>query len=348
MTDEQIDALILRDPRYAAVFGREIPHAASAPQAKPKPRDKVCVHLGQIRTPRTASCWKLADHDCGRGKAVARPGTDCQSCPDYADEDSEDDAARGDESPRPFQRRHVLFHVMPVARNGIWQRNADQLLARIGLFTGRRVVGIVTKSPETSWEFDPPVAVREYFGRHTCDFVEVPNNPHLREVATWGPMWELLRPFADTDDAVFYSHAKGVTRPVNPGVTCHPWARILWAANLDHWPIVERELMKFPVAGSLKKVGYGFQGSASSWHYSGSFFWARVREVFKNRRVEQIDSQWWGNESWPGRHVPPDHAGVVFHQGHVPSLDMYAAQYVRELYPEFLKWSNTTPRSVIG
>ncbi len=336
MTDAQKASIVAQDPRYAALFGFPAP----------EPRNAPCVSLGLIVSPRSNPCWKLAAHECDAGRGQCRPGVECQTCTGYvADDPHADDPPPAPPGP---PRRHLLHHVLPVARNGVWQRNADQIIARMGLFTGRRVVAVATATPATAKELDPPDAVREYYARHAVEVVEVPNNPTLREVATWPALWDRLREFADTDDAVFYSHAKGVTRPVNPGVTCHPWARMLYASLLDHWPAVEAQLKLWPIAGSFKKVGHGFQGSRSSWHYSGSFFWIRAREAFKADRVRRIDRRWWGNESWPGCHFPPEHAGVLFHEGRVPALDMYSPAYVRGVLREFETWSQATPRSAIG
>jgi hypothetical protein len=156
---------------------------------------------------------------------------------------------------------------------------------------------------------------------------------------TWRPLWEHLAEFADTDDPVFYAQGKGVTQPWNPGVTVHPWTRVMYSSLLDFWPVVEAELIRWPIAGSFKKVGWGFSGSRSRWHYSGSFFWIRCSEAFKHGRWERIDRKWWGNEAWPGLHFPPEHAGLVFKGGHVPHLDCYSpGKFFGGYVQEFRDW----------
>jgi hypothetical protein len=224
--------------------------------------------------------------------------------------------------------------VYPVPGNGTWQRACDQLKWRQGLFSrGRKVAAVCTGDG-----LDAPEAVADHLGPG-WEVLPVPNDPALREVATWPHLWGRLADFADTDDPVFYAHAKAVTRPWNPGVTCHPWARVLFSSLLDFWPVVAAELGRWPIAGSFKKVGSGFQGSASAWHYSGSFFWIRCSEAFKADRWRAIDRRWWGNESWPGCHFLAGHAGVVFKEGTVPDLDNYSpARFFGHVLPEFREW----------
>jgi hypothetical protein len=148
--------------------------------------------------------------------------------------------------------------------------------------------------------------------------------------------------------AVYWGHAKGVTHPVNAGVSVHRWARLLFCANLDYWPVVAGLLNRFPVAGALKKVGYGFQGSPSTWHYSGGEYW--VRNDVCGELWKRIDKVWWGTESWPGVHWQEQQAGCIFHQGLVPTLDMYSLPYVVKLEQEFEQWKlqNSMNRTRIG
>lgn len=249
-------------------------------------------------------------------------------------------------------RRHLLYHVLPVAGNGTWQRNIDQIKARLPLFNGRKIIAVCTDS-DGPIRLDNPAAVAEMLRDTDCEFIYEPNSRPLREVQTWRPLWAHLEKFADTDDVVFYAHAKGVTRPVNPGVTVHEWTRMAYASLLDFWPAVEESLGYFPVTGSFKKVGFGFPGSKSAWHYSGSFFWSRCREVFLDGRWKAIDGREWGNEAWPGLHFSAEQAGCIFKAGTVPSLDMYNGDLVfKSVIPEFREWcvSNNDKRTryVIG
>lgn len=235
----------------------------------------------------------------------------------------------------PPSRRHLLYHLMPRKGNGIWQLNVERLTARWSLFNGTRTVAIVTGP-----NLDEPGRVMEFFAEHVdpanINWLVMPNDSTLREVVTWRPLWETLSG-QPAEDAVFYAQAKGVTRPVNRGTTIHRWTRILYAANLDYWPAVGELLKHYPLAGAMKKVGRGFNGSASTWHYTGSFFWGRLGPCLA--KSPNIDRVWWGNESWPGRNFPPSHAGSVFGVGKVPELDMYSMSRFVRTEAEFEQWA---------
>lgn len=311
--------LALTDARYQRLWGLPVTAADDGPPLfQPRPmRTRLCLHLGERQNvPGQVRNW----HACRKGHGTVCPCGKCRTCPDY--EAGEDDP----DGPR----RHLLYHVYPVAGNGGWQRCLDQLKWRMGLFArGRKAVAVVTGPG-----LDPPEAVAEYLDGTGCELFTVPNDPSLREVASWRSLWERVQEFEDTDDPVFYGHAKAVTRPWNPGVTCHPWGRVMHSSLLDFWPVVEAELVRWPIAGSFKKVGRGFPGTRSRWHYSGSFFWIRASEAFKLGRVWDIPRRWWGNEAWPGCHFPPEHAGQVFKGGQVPSLDCYEP---RKMYGQYLQ-----------
>jgi hypothetical protein len=242
-------------------------------------------------------------------------------------------------------RRHLLYHLLPVAGNGVWQRNLDQLRWRMPLFNGRKVIAVCTsrrfrdsRTGRGTFDLDPPTAVAEYLaGVPGVEYVEVANDPHRRELTSWKALWGRLAG-ADGDDAIFYAQGKGVTHKPGPGVTVHPWARVLYSSLLDFWPVVAARLATHPVAGSFKKVARGFSGSRSAWHYSGSFFWIRAREAYRRDRWRVIDArQWWGNEAWVGLHFAPREGGVVFKAGSA-KLDLYRPDVMARVAAEFRAW----------
>jgi hypothetical protein len=244
--------------------------------------------------------------------------------------------------PQPVTR-NLLYHVAPASGNGVWQRNVEQLLKRIDLFNGRRVVAIVTGRARrldyaANFKLDPPEAVKEAFRGHVEEFLVLPNDPRLREVVTFRPLLDRVAD-ADPSQITFYGHAKGVTRPVNDGVTVHRWTDIMHETCLDHMPLVEEQLARHPITGSFKKLGQGFGGSRSAWHYSGSFYWLRNSAVFSRRNWQLVDRQWWGSESWPGLLFSPSEAGCLFHEGAVGVMDLFSMDYLKGVVePEYTRW----------
>jgi len=292
-------------------------------------RPERCIHLGS-RTEFRAGCggWKCK-HKCDKGHEYAIPGDNCQTCGDY-ELDSPDD------SDMSFHTRHLAYHVYPVAGNGVWQSCLEQLKSRLHLFNGRR---LITVTHGGGMRTDPPEMVDKFLDGHGCEIIHLENDKVLREVAAWPHLWGRLESFASRGHCALFAHAKGVTRPVNVGITCHPWSQMLHEINLDYWPVIEEHLKRHPITGAFKKRGNGFEHSKSAWHYSGTFYWVRLNDFF-TRPWKQVDQFWWGTESWPGIAYRWEDAGCLFHEGKVNTLNMYLMNYLNtKVMPEYRKWT---------
>jgi hypothetical protein len=246
--------------------------------------------------------------------------------------------------------------VYPVSGNGVWQDRIDKLKQRISLFNGKRVVAILYENsngspwptgacwPNTtcyrhSGAVDPPDMVEERLSGLGFTVFKIKNDPNRREVATFGPLFNAVCGYKGFTDATIYAHAKGVTR--NPQHTAHRWTDLLYESMMDYWPVVEDLLTVCPVAGSFLKAGHGWadRDSKSAWHYSGSWFWFRNIALFNLPDWHKIDQFWSGIEPYPSLHFPIQQAGVVFHQGVVPNLNMYSHEYIdRVVMPEWEQW----------
>lgn len=297
-------------------------------------RVRKCIHLGDkvLGTPCGSPLKHCNLHGC---KVSAITGCSeasrcCQSCPDYVPVEFPT------RNYTPISLRHLLYHIFPVRDSIAWRRGISQLRMRWGQFTGRKIIAVAVGSTTISAS-----ELRPFFPSD-CEIIEVPNSPSLREVTTWEPLWNRILPVASPSDAVFYAHAKGVTRKCDPGNTCQWWASCMYSIMLDHPTLVAQQLQKYPITGAFKKVGYGFGGSSSSWHYSGSFFWARVDDI-STRKIETIPRQWWGNEAWPGIAYQPFEAGCLFKTGTVPELDLYSPKRWMQLRQDYARWIAENP-----
>jgi hypothetical protein len=238
---------------------------------------------------------------------------------------------------RPFPVRHGLYHVYPLRSAGpAWRRCCALLAARSALFTGRRVCAAAVNAATESAD-----AVRAALPG--WEVLETENDPALREAKTLPVLLEALGDALDDPAAaVWFGHAKGVTRPWNAGVTCHPWAWMLHEVLLDHWPAVEASLSRHPITGAFKKVGRGFKNSQSSWHYSGAFAWLRATAL----RGRQVERQWFGAESSPGIWFSPQEAGCLFGGGRVGELDLYDMARFQKAMVEYQWWKATQAEGV--
>lgn len=233
-----------------------------------------------------------------------------------------------------FNVRNLLYHIWPAKGNGVWQWNVKQIKRRLPLFTGRKIVSIAVDEKS-----DSAAEVRREFADDSIQFIEMRNNPRLREVATFLPMFGMVQN-TNQNEVTFYGHSKGVRRGLaeNNGTTATIWARLMYESCLDYWPHVAGVLANHSCAGPFKKIGRGFTGSRSQWHYSGSFFWFRHDAIFSKAWTE-IDQVWFGIEPWLSLHINEEEAGCVFWQGVQGSLDLYDWKFCTEsVLPEWEKW----------
>lgn len=204
-------------------------------------------------------------------------------------------------------RRNLLYHVWPV-RDSIWRWNIEQLLKRIDIFNGRRIIGIVHDSRSES-----PEAVMQVLDGHGCEFV-VRDNSSAGEAITFP---EMLGQVASNDpnEVTFYGHAKGVKY----GHQCPPavrrWAETLYLATLDDWLSVSHQLQRFAMTGPFKMRGrFRSHHESSDWHYSGTFFWMRHHQVF-SRAWQAVPQFYCGVEAWPGTLFRADETGCLLLDG---------------------------------
>jgi hypothetical protein len=290
------------DSQCGHCFARDHP----APE---RPRGR-CIHLG----PRTGlqpclPCSRAAGrsvqlplHACAvHGQCTidaAAPGTACcRTCGDHAPEWVRDGAGR---------IRHLTYHLYPVGE--AWRWNVAQLLQRLSLFNGRRLVAVAT-SPATASFAD----VCAHFAGLDVECIEVPNDGTLREMSSYPLLVEALEGYRGVHDVTWYGHGKGATSEAwAPGA--RRWTTAMYEALLDHWPAVRRALRSACAVGIYRRRRAGLPGHSVPWHYSGTFRWARNADLY-SRNWRQIAQNWCGSE------------------GHVPTL--FAVEETACLHGEF-------------
>lgn len=231
--------------------------------------------------------------------------------------------------------RNMIMHIWPVKGYGAWQWNCDVLLRRAKLFNGKRIVAIAT-----SEETDSPEVVKEYLKDLDAEFIVVPNHSGLREVATWLPMLEHVFS-VKPDELTFTCHAKGVRHSMQPteiggkNTTVFDWAYIMYQSTLDYWPLIQELLQTNCMAGSFRRFGEFTTPGNNRWHYSGTFYWFRHKDVFTNQ-WRKVDQKFFGTESWPGYLFQPSETACIFHDN---SSDLYDVRYMHHtVLPEWEAW----------
>ncbi len=225
-------------------------------------------------------------------------------------------------TPRPastITRRNLLYHVTPFTSNDIWLRNIRQLLKRLDLFNGRRVIAVATGDGLAL-----PEVVKAAFGTHQVEILPHPNSRELRENATF---LKLLEQVASTDpiEATFYAHAKGVAKDVlcsGDPLGSRYWRNAMYHELLDDWNRIAELLEEYPVVGSHRRHHpeqpqiYPDGQSSSEWHFAGTFFWFRNRDVFATNRWREVwQPTGWGAEAWVGRMFLFDQSACVAYDG---------------------------------
>lgn len=252
---------------------------------------------------------------------------------------------------RPFVRnghspdasvRNLSFYLCPLI-GANWRRHYEILRRNLALFTGVKVASIAFGDG-----IENPTPIARMFADLGFHVQLFRNDPALREVVAWRPTLDLLREHATPDSITFACHSKGTHR--GQDTTCHRWTDVMYETCLGHLPFVEVALRGHAMAGPFKKLGHGFTGSASDWHYSGTFYWFSNRAVFTSPRWHEIDREWWGTESWPGCLFTRRDTACLFHEATRDKLDLYKPEYMRQVEAEYARWLELNPptHDVIG
>lgn len=234
--------------------------------------------------------------------------------------------------PLPFDappRRNLLYHVWPV-RGGTWRWNLQEMLKRVDLFNGRRIIGIVSDE-----RAEPHEAVQALLEGHGFDCV-LEANDSRGEGVTFAAMLRQVASF-DRNELSYYAHAKGVKyEPAFPPAV-RRWAEVQYAVTLDDWAAVREQMQRHAMTGIFRKHGrFRNHHEVGDWHYSGTFFWMRHAHVFR-RRWQEVPQFYGGVEAWPGTLFHRDETGCLLLDGlrELPYQDRFWSQRGD---PAFRRW----------
>lgn len=202
---------------------------------------------------------------------------------------------------REIKVLNLIYHVCPLRKSRErWKWNLEQIVSRIHLFNGTKVVAIAYGS-----ETDPVEDVIQFLDGYDMDFITKQNDHHLRESHTF---WDLLERVVTTDEshATFYAHSKGVQN-------CNEVQR-RWAATM--YTLLDDGLLIKETLGRVGMMGMGINGIP--YLFPGTFWWFHNASLFNkpdwrckiNLFMEQHPG--WGKEeyvveAYPNRHFANDH-----------------------------------------
>ncbi len=212
-------------------------------------------------------------------------------------------------------KRHLYFYACPFEGKNpsAWKRNIQRILSYWPIFNGRKLVTIAT-GPILA----PPEQVKACFLGRDVEFLEVPNDPDKRETNSF---LEGLGRFETKapGEAVFYAHSKGVSyAPGEVLSSIERWCDAMYLLNLGSERFVDWALARHATMGCFRQR---LDLAGSTWHYSGTFFWARCADLFARPWRDIHDSKF-AVEGYLGRifkesesfdPCPYTHPAVLYH-----------------------------------
>ncbi len=214
----------------------------------------------------------------------------------------------------PITVRNLIYHVCPLASNDLWRHNVRQLLGRIDVFNGRRIVAI-----NVGDGMESPAEVHRAFEGEDYEFFYHENNPQLREVATFRPLLERIAN-VNRDEATFYAHTKGnSTAGSVEGATY--WRNGAYHHLLDRAAECSTWLKQFPAVGIHKMTWVAADKDFSPypsrlrhgrWMFAGTFFWFRNDIIFGHSRCLEVPADRYGAEAYLSGLLPHWHAKSVW------------------------------------
>lgn len=235
----------------------------------------------------------------------------------------------------PITTRNLIAHIYPTKANDAATTVLAELNARWHLFNGRKLISLAIDRHTT------PVAVIKQLLPEDAECVATPNNPRLRETASFLNLLREIRTL-DPHTATFYCHSKGAspTHNASPAtaLAIRYWTLRMLHALLDHWPDVDHALRTHAAAGIYKidlthipnlSITSPTGGPTPRWSYAGSFFWFRHDCIYTRYRWSCIPDDSYASEDWLGSFLPPEQ-GASLHQpfdAHNPEpVKLYASE----------------------
>lgn len=220
-----------------------------------------------------------------------------------------------------IKTRNLIYHCAPLVANDGWRENLAKVRQHIDLFNGRRIVAIACSGPGqgSGYQTHSPDVVREALAGCGCEFVDVPNDPVLRECVSFLQL--LLRIHStDAHEATFYAHSKG-NATLQTSDRSLPdasrlrgvvrWRNAMYRHLLGDSGKVMDLLRRHACVGTtqiehakLEPYRWGEGLSHGYWHFAGTFFWFRHDRIFTRPTWRNVPTHHYGVEAWLGGFVP--------------------------------------------
>jgi hypothetical protein len=197
-----------------------------------------------------------------------------------------------------------------------WELNVEHLCKYAHIFNNRKIV-IIRESSICH----PPEEVEARFAPLGSDveFVRLPNNPELGEVAGWVETLARLKSL-DENEITFYAHTKGVKyhdqkEEFMRGV--RKWREDMYDQCLGNINLIERVMSEYACAGCFRQDSEMIASllkitrdtplpMEATWQFAGTFWWVNHKELFS-----KIGEKGW-NFTFPCFHGIEGYLGRLF------------------------------------
>ena len=205
-------------------------------------------------------------------------------------------------------KTNLIYHIAPFRGNEVWIKNIQCLLKYIRIFNNKKIVNVATGENCHNLE-----EVKKYFAGYDAEFITTPNNPELRETASFIKLLEKVYSL-DSGEITFYAHTKGVSRASGGscGEAVRLWYEYMYRYNLSNIEKVREILKKYPCCGYFKIAKQiPWFPEFSRWHYSGTFFWFNNYALF-SKNWQDIALERFGTEAYLSRFFSSKEAYALF------------------------------------
>jgi hypothetical protein len=186
---------------------------------------------------------------------------------------------------KDVMKRNLIYFIYWSPENGMLEYNLKLLEKYLHLFDGK-IIFFIAGAKHIKF-----VLYEKY---KNAILKEVPNDPVNGEKEYFKEALSLL---PKDDSITFYAHAKGVSRKRDKPLEW--WVKMLYKGNLDTMPDMENHIF----SGCFGKIRTASRQCPLNFHYSGSFFWFRTKDVLKRYEKKKIipkniDTRWF-TENFP-------------------------------------------------
>lgn len=274
-------------------------HPAKTIRDRERDRNRVVTLKGSVF--RDSQCGVMFESDVQQARVIADVSGKTVIVPTTG-EVFTGDAIKAKLSSKRYhkiEKKNLIYHVYADRANDGWLMNVKQIVNRMDVFNGKRLVAVAESPACHSFG-----EVEEAFFGCDVEFIRIPNNPTLREAGTFLP---LLKEVANTRDseATFYAHTKGNTTP--EGVGAVRWRNAMYHHLLDRVDEVMDKLRSFKAVGTTQMIGpFRYPSglnltSKDFWMFAGTFFWFRHDGVFAEPNWSRFRLDRYSAEAWLGQ-----------------------------------------------